>query len=92
MAYEYEGDVTSELRYLSMQYETNEFYNMADEVEKVYRKARAFDEVKQYALSKHDEFEHRKELAGYEEFKYYAALQIANKAIVNKCKQLEDNK
>lgn len=55
------------------------------------RKAKAFDEVKKYALSKHDEFEERKEFAGnFEEFEYYETLQIANRAIINKCKQLED--
>lgn len=59
--------------------------------DEVYRKAKAFHEIKQYALSKNDEFEDRKDRArNIEEFEYYETLQIAKKAIINKCKQLED--
>lgn len=55
------------------------------------RKAKAFDEVKQYALIKNKDFEDRKDTAGSnKEFNYFNTLQIANKAIINKCKQLED--
>lgn len=58
---------------------------------KLKDKAKAFDEIKKYALSKYDEFEDKKECAGnIEEFEYYETLQIAKKAIINKCKQLED--
>ena len=87
MAYEYErinniGCVTSAIS-------TDQ---AVEELKEVYRKAKAFDEVKKYALSKYDEFEERKELAGnIEEFEYYETLQIAKKAIISKCKQLEDN-
>ncbi|WP_336877609.1 hypothetical protein [Staphylococcus nepalensis] len=55
------------------------------------RKAKAFDEVKQYALSKNKDFEDRKDTArSNKEFNYFNTLQIANRAIINKCKQLED--
>lgn len=59
--------------------------------EEVYRKAKAFDEVKEYALSKNKDFEDRKDTArSNKEFDYFNTLQIANRAIINKCKQLED--
>ncbi|MEN1895160.1 hypothetical protein [Staphylococcus nepalensis] len=79
MAYEYEGSLNDtalvDKKYLS----------------ELKRKAKVLDEVKKYALSKYDEFEERKEFAGnIEEFEYYETLQIAKKAIINKCKQLED--
>lgn len=55
------------------------------------RKAKAFDEVKKYALSKNKDFEDRKDTArSNKEFNYFNTLQIANRAIINKCKQLED--
>lgn len=55
------------------------------------RKAKAFDEVKEYALSKNKDFEDRKDTArSNKEFNYFNTLQIANRAIINKCKQLED--
>lgn len=62
-----------------------------DAINEMERKAKAFDEVKKYASNKYDEFEERKESAGnIEEFEYYETLQIAKKAIISKCKQLED--
>lgn len=58
---------------------------------KLKAKAESFDEVKKYALSKYDEFEGRKDTArSNKEFNYFNTLQIANKAIINKCKQMED--
>lgn len=45
MAYEYENDVASALISGGMQYNSNAHYEMAGEVEEVYAKAKAFDEV-----------------------------------------------
>ena len=45
MAYEYERDVVSELASLGMEYGSNAHYGMADEVEEVYAKAKAFNEI-----------------------------------------------
>jgi hypothetical protein len=61
------------------------------EMREVYRKAKAFEEVKKYALSKNEDFEDRKDTArSNKEFNYFNTLQIANNAIINICKQLED--
>lgn len=46
MGYKYEHDVVSELGHLGDEYHSNAHYDMAEEVEEVYRKARAFDEIK----------------------------------------------
>lgn len=59
MAYEYENTVVAELTSLGMQYNSNAHYEMADEVEDVYAKAKAFDEIKKlrnsyYTYSKRD--------------------------------------
>ncbi|MBG9204730.1 hypothetical protein H0243_02995 [Staphylococcus sciuri] len=45
MAYEYENEntVVAELTSLGMQYDSNAHYEMADEVEEVYAKAKAWD-------------------------------------------------
>ncbi|OEK64375.1 hypothetical protein AST00_10715 [Staphylococcus equorum] len=60
--------------------------------EEIYRKAKAWDSLKEYALSKNKDFEDRKDTArSNKEFNYFNTLQIANRAIINKCKQLEDN-
>lgn len=45
MAYEYENTVVAELTGLGMEYNSNAHYEMADEVEEVYAKAKAFDEI-----------------------------------------------
>ncbi|WP_436881745.1 hypothetical protein [Mammaliicoccus sciuri] len=45
MAYEYENTVVAELTSLGMEYNSNAHYEMADEVEDVYAKAKAFDEI-----------------------------------------------
>ena len=45
MAYEYENTVVAELTSLGMQYNSNAHYEMAGEVEEVYAKAKAFDEI-----------------------------------------------
>lgn len=45
MGYEYEHAVVSELEGLGMEYNSNAHYEMAGEVEEVYAKARAFDEI-----------------------------------------------
>ena len=77
MAYEYEWD---EIEIV-----------VKEDYLKLKRKAKAFDEVKQYALSKNKDFEDRKDTArSNKEFDYFNTLQIANKVIINKCKQLED--
>ncbi len=43
MAYEYENDVVSALISGGMHYNSNAHYEMADEVEEVYAKAKAWD-------------------------------------------------
>ena len=45
MAYEYENTVVAELTSLGMEYNSNEHYYMAGEVEEVYAKAKAFNEI-----------------------------------------------
>ena len=55
MAYEYENDVVSELGHLGDEYHSNAHYEMADEVEEVYAKAKAFDEILNIDLAQHDE-------------------------------------
>lgn len=47
MAYEYERDVVSELENLGVDYQSNAHYEMAGEVEEVYAKAKAFNEISQ---------------------------------------------
>lgn len=55
MAYEYESDVISELEQMGVDYQSNEYFNMSIEVEEVYRKAKAFDEILNIDLYKHEE-------------------------------------
>lgn len=55
MAYDYEKDVISELEQMGVDYESNGYFNMSIEVEEVYRKAKAFDEVKEFVSEKLDE-------------------------------------
>lgn len=43
MAYEYEKNVVAEIKELGARYKAPSFYAMADEVEDVYAKAKAFD-------------------------------------------------
>ncbi|WP_239709390.1 MULTISPECIES: hypothetical protein [unclassified Mammaliicoccus] len=45
MAYEYENDVISELEQMGVDYESNGYFNMSIEVEEVYAKAKAFNEI-----------------------------------------------
>lgn len=45
MAYEYENDVVSELEQFGVEYQSNGYYEMAGEVEEVYAKAKAFNEI-----------------------------------------------
>ncbi|MGG6839939.1 UNVERIFIED_CONTAM: hypothetical protein MXM71_02090 [Mammaliicoccus sciuri] len=45
MAYEYENDVVSELEQFGVEYQSNAYYEMAGEVEEVYAKAKAFNEI-----------------------------------------------
>lgn len=47
MVYEFESAVVSELASIGMEYGSNAHYGMADEVEEVYAKAKAFDEISQ---------------------------------------------
>ena len=92
MAYEYEGYIKNLIGTEAVfSHEVEQKHNRILELEEVYRKARAFDEVKQYVLSKNKDFEDRKDTArSNKEFNYFNTLQIANRAIINKCKQLED--
>ncbi|MGW7932905.1 hypothetical protein ACWEWU_14905 [Staphylococcus xylosus] len=63
---------------------------MFDSKDEMFKKAKAFDEVKKYVLSKDKDFEDRKDRArSNSEFNYFETLQIANRAIINKCKQVE---
>lgn len=88
MAYEYEHEHRNMKAGVYSGLATNE---SVEEIKEVYRKAKAFDEVKQYALSKNKDFEDRKDTArSNKEFNYFNTLQIANRAIINKFKQLED--
>ncbi|XWX34250.1 hypothetical protein LMHOCYYV_CDS0026 [Staphylococcus phage PG-2021_4] len=43
MAYEYEKNVVAEIKELGARYKAPSFYAMADEVEEVYAKAKAWD-------------------------------------------------
>ena len=45
MAYEYEHDVISELEQMGVDYQSNGYFNMSIEVQEVYLKAKAFDEI-----------------------------------------------
>lgn len=45
MAYEYEKNVVAEIKELGARYKAPSFYAMADEVEDVYAKAKAFNEI-----------------------------------------------
>lgn len=45
MGYEYENDVVNVLEEFGIEYQSNAYYEMADEVEEVYAKAKAFNEV-----------------------------------------------
>lgn len=55
MAYEYERDVVSELEQSGDEYQSNAYNEMAGEVEEVYAKAKAFDEILDIDLAQHDE-------------------------------------
>lgn len=89
--YQYESGIKNIIHRHNLWVSDTDYKNAKESLNEVYRKAKAFDKVKKYALSKYDEFEDRKECASnIEEFEYYETLQIANKAIISKCKQLED--
>ena len=45
MAYEYENTVVAELTSLGMEYNSNAHYEMADEVEEVYIKAKILNKI-----------------------------------------------
>lgn len=91
MAYEYEKENISKVNHFNIVTGSNNVSKPSEELKEVYRKAKAFDEVKKYALSKNEDFEDRKDTArSNKEFNYFNTLQIANRAIINKCKQLED--
>ncbi|MGW7932843.1 hypothetical protein ACWEWU_14575 [Staphylococcus xylosus] len=65
---------------------------MFDSMEKMFKKAQAFDEIKKYVVSKHDEFEDRKDRADTSfQFDYFSTLQKANAAIIVKCNELESD-
>lgn len=92
MAYEYEKENIRKLNSYNVLSGGANITKPINELQEAYRKAKAFDEVKQYALSKNKDFEDRKDTArSNKEFNYFNTLQIANRAIINKCKQLEDN-
>ena len=50
MVYEFESAVVSELASLGMEYGSNAHYGMADEVEEVYAKAKAWQTLKEESL------------------------------------------
>lgn len=50
MAYEYENDVISELEQMGVDYQSNGYFNMSIEVEEAYRKAKAYDLLKEDLL------------------------------------------
>lgn len=50
MAYEYENDVISELEQMGVDYQSNGYFDMSIEVEEVYRKAKAYDLLKEDLL------------------------------------------
>lgn len=65
-------------------------FKLQKELQEAYIKAKAFDEVRNYVLNNHDEFEDRKDRArNSTEYDYFRTLQIANNAVINKCRQLE---
>ena len=47
MAYEYENDVVSELKQMGVDYQSNGYFNISIELEEIYLKAKAFDEIKE---------------------------------------------
>ena len=59
MAYEYENDVVSELKQMGVDYQSNGYFNMSIELEEIYRKAKAFDEIR--------EIEKTSDITGYHE-------------------------
>lgn len=76
----------------SIYMKTSDFFKMVKRFTNpdLERKAKAFDEVKKYTLNNHDEFEDRKDRArNPKEYDYFRTLQIANRAVINKCRQLE---
>ncbi|WP_281512667.1 hypothetical protein [Mammaliicoccus vitulinus] len=89
--YQYESGIKNIIHRHNLWVSDTDYKNAKESLNEVYRKAKAFDEVKQYALSKNKDFEDRKDTArSNKEFNYFNTLQIANRAIINKCKQLED--
>lgn len=56
MAYEYEDEVLSELTQAAINERDNGYFKIAREVEEVYRKARAFDEVKKHLDEEGDSY------------------------------------
>lgn len=68
MAYEYEKNVVAEIKELGARYKAPSFYAMADEVEEVYAKARAWDKylestVRQEAIDRFGEGDPRVDYA-----------------------------
>ena len=45
MGYQYEHEVVSELEHLGTEYQSNAHYEMADEVEEVYAKAKILNKI-----------------------------------------------
>lgn len=92
MVYEYEKENIRKLNSYNVLSGGANITKPIDELQEVYRKAEAFDEVRKYALNNHNEFEDRKDRArNSKEYDYFSTLQIANNAVINKCKQLEEN-
>lgn len=74
----------------ALRLQAESYFEQWQGAKKENRKAKAFDEVRKYALNNHDEFEDRKDRArNHIEYDYFSTLQIANNAVINKCKQLE---
>lgn len=54
MEYEYK-EVIAMLEYIGDEYKEDKYYQMARQVEEVYAKAKAFDEILDIDLAQHDE-------------------------------------
>lgn len=58
MTYEYEHDVISELEQMGVDYQSNGYFNMSIEVQEVYRKAKAWDKLKELLIKEYSEVVH----------------------------------
>ncbi|MDN6414820.1 hypothetical protein OXR01_13065 [Staphylococcus gallinarum] len=66
MAYEYEHDVISELEQMGVDYQSNGYFNMSIEVQEVYRKAKAWNRLKELLIKEYPEVVHLAEVSNGE--------------------------